>query len=201
MVFLRASIGADPHPVVRGRDVWLRPPQMSDYPAWAELRARSRSHLERWEPSWSGDELSRAAWKRRVRHWAREAREDLGYAFLIFDEGEETLVGGLSLGNVRRGVTQSAALGYWLGRPYTGQGRMTDAVAAIAAYALGPLGLHRLEAASMPENTASIAVLQRTGFEREGYARRYLLIDGAWRDHVLYARTAPDRGTTGEHAA
>ena len=194
MAFLRSSIVQDSTHLVRGRGVWLRSPQMSDYPAWAELRARSREHLTPWEPVWQRDELTRSAFRRRVRHYNREAREDLGYAFLIFKEGDDLILGGLSLSNVRRGVTQAAVLGYWLGLPYVGQGYMTEAVAAVCAYAFEELHLHRLEAATMPNNSASIRVLERNGFRREGLARRLLKINGVWEDHVLHALVAEDFG-------
>ena len=88
---------------------------------------------------WQRDELSRSAFRRRVRHYQREAREDLGYAFLIFRDADDKLLGGLTLSNVRRGVTQAAVLGYWLGLPYLKQGYMTEAVAAVAAFAFEDL--------------------------------------------------------------
>jgi len=194
MAFLRSSIVQDSTHLVRGRGVWLRSPQMSDYPVWAELRARSRDHLIPWEPVWQRDELTRSAFRRRVRHYNREAREDLGYAFLIFKDGYDELIGGLSLSNVRRGVTQAAVLGYWLGLPFVSQGYMTAAVNAVCAYAFEDLRLHRLEAATMPNNAASIRVLERNRFRREGIARRLLKINGAWEDHVLHALVAEDFG-------
>src|SRR4249920_2981326 len=84
MAFLRSSTGHDSAVTLRGRGVWLRAPLMGDYGPWAELRAMSRDHLTPWEPVWQRDELSRSSFRRRVRHYQREAREDLGYAFLIF---------------------------------------------------------------------------------------------------------------------
>jgi ribosomal-protein-alanine N-acetyltransferase len=171
---------------------------MSDYAPWAELRARSREHLTPWEPLWQRDELTRSAFRRRVRHYQREAREDLGYAFLIFREGDEQLVGGLTLSNVRRGVTQAAVLGYWLGHPFIKRGYMTEAVRAVAAFAFEELHLHRLEAATMPHNVASIRVLEHNGFRREGFARKLLKINGVWEDHVLHALVAEDLGRLGE---
>jgi ribosomal-protein-alanine N-acetyltransferase len=182
------SLGQENGPIVYGDGVWMRPPLMSDYAAWAELRALSREHLIPWEPSWPRDELSRSAFRRRLRHYQREQREDLGYAFLLLEDRTDRLLGGLTLSNVRRGVAQAASLGYWLGTPYTRQGRMTAAVAAAARYAFEELKLNRIEAASMPQNTASIKVLERNGFEQEGYARRYLKINGEWQDHLLFAR-------------
>jgi [ribosomal protein S5]-alanine N-acetyltransferase len=192
MAFLRSSIVQDSTHLVRGHGIWLRSPQMSDYPSWAELRARSRDHLTPWEPVWQRDELTRSAFRRRVRHYSREAREDLGYAFLIFKDGGDELVGGLSLSNVRRGVTQAAILGYWLGLPFVRQGYMTAAVNAVCAYAFEDLHLHRLEAATMPNNAASVRVLERNRFRREGIARRLLKINGAWEDHVLHALVVED---------
>jgi ribosomal-protein-alanine N-acetyltransferase len=192
MAFLRASIGPDPSPLIRAERLSLRPPQPGDYAAWAELRAESRAHLVPFEPQWSWDELSRAAFRRRLRFYGREIREDLGYAFLLFRNSDETLLGGLTLSNVRRGVTQAAALGYWLGRSHVGRGYMSEAVAATLRFAFGELKLHRIEAACMPHNAPSLAVLARTGFQTEGLARSYLRINGGWRDHVLLARLADD---------
>lgn len=186
MVFLRSSTSQEAAPIVRGSRVWLRPPLPGDYSAWAELRAMSRDHLTRWEPLWALDELSRAAFRRRVRHYQREAREDLGYAFFILSRKDDTLLGGLTLSNVRRGVTQAAALGYWLGGPHARHGYMGDAVAAITGFARDGLRLHRLEAACMPANSASIRVLDRAGFTREGFAKGYLRIAGQWEDHILF---------------
>ncbi len=98
----------------------------------------------------------------------------------------------MTLNNVRRGVTQAVALGYWLGAQYTGRGLMTEAVCAAATFAFDRLRLHRIEAACLPHNAASIAVLERAGFTREGLARRYLKIDGVWQDHLLFARLVDD---------
>jgi len=192
MAFLRSSTGHESALTLRGRNVWLRAPMMGDYVAWAELRALSRDHLTPWEPVWQRDELSRSSYRRRVRHYQREAREDLGYAFLIFAEVDDKLVGGLTLSNIRRGVTQAGVLGYWIGKPFSGRGYMTEAVRAAVGFAFDTLHLHRLEAATMPNNAASIRVLEHNGFRREGFARRLLKINGAWEDHVLHALVAED---------
>lgn len=192
MAFLRSSSGHDSALSLRGRGVWLRAPMMGDYAPWAELRALSREHLTPWEPVWQRDELSRSAYRRRVRHYQREAREDLGYAFLIFSDADDQLVGGLTISNVRRGVTQSGIVGYWIGKPHAGRGYMTEAVRASVGFAFDTLHLHRLEAATMPNNLASIRVLEHNGFRREGYARCLLKINGIWEDHVLHALLSED---------
>ncbi len=195
MAFLRSSSGHDAALTLRARSVWLRAPLMVDYGPWAELRALSRDHLTPWEPQWQRDELSRSAYRRRVRHYQREAREDQGYAFLIFSDSDDKLVGGLTLSNVRRGVTQAGVIGYWIGKPFTGRGYMTEAVRAAASFAFDTLHLHRIEAATMPSNLPSIRVLEHNGFRREGFARQLLKINGVWEDHFLHARLNGDEAT------
>jgi len=187
MALLRATSPSDFGPVIESGRVMLRTPQMSDYPAWAELRASSREFLTPWEPLWAPDELSRASFRRRVRHYLRDLREDVGYALFIYATATNTLVGGLTLCNVRRGVTQSCTLGYWIGADHAQKGYMTAAVRAVVPFVFDSLELHRLEAACLPTNAASIRLLEKTGFKREGLARRYLRINGAWQDHLLYA--------------
>jgi ribosomal-protein-alanine N-acetyltransferase len=122
-------------------------------------------------------------------------REDQGYAFLIFREADAALVGGLTISNIRRGVAQSASVGYWMGLPHVGRGHMTDAVRAVVPFAFSTLGLHRLEAACLPHNAASARVLEKSGFRREGTARRYLKINDVWQDHDLYALLHDDART------
>lgn len=197
MAFLRSYTGSESALVIEGRGLWLRPPHMSDYAHWAELRALSRDHLVPWEPQWSRDELSRFSYRRRVKHYQRELAEDQGYAFLILSAGDDRLLGGLTFTNVRRGVTQSASLGYWLGLPFAGQGIMTEAVRAASSHAFEVLKLHRVEAATQPTNPKSIRVLENNGYEREGFARSYLKINGVWADHVLFGRVASDTVTSG----
>jgi ribosomal-protein-alanine N-acetyltransferase len=187
MALLRTASPSDLGPVIESDFVMLRTPQMSDYPTWAELRAQSRDFLMPWEPLWASDELSRASFRRRVRHYLRDLREDVGYALFVFATTTGDLVGGLTLCNVRRGVTQSCTLGYWVGARYAKQGYMTAAVRAVIPFVFDQLELHRLEAACLPTNAASIGLLEKTGFKREGLARRYLRINGVWQDHLLYA--------------
>lgn len=179
-------------PVLRGARIYLRPPQPGDWTEWARLRTESRPFLTPWEPTWATDELTRNAFRRRLRRYARDSREGYGYAFFVFRGGDQALLGGLTLSNVRRGVTQSCSLGYWMGKPYAGQGYMTDALGTVLKFVFDDLGLHRLEAACLPSNEPSKAVLRRVGFAEEGMARQYLKIDGTWRDHALFAILASD---------
>lgn len=192
MAFLRSGNGHDYSASIRGSGVWLRAPVGADYAAWAELRAMSRGHLVPWEPMWASDELSRSSFKLRLRYYAREAREDLGYAYFVFRTGDDKLVGGITLSNVRRGVSQSAQLGYWMGLPHIRRGYMKSAVLALLAHSFESLRLHRIEAACLPTNAASIRTLEGAGFRREGLARQYLRINGVWQDHLLFARLRGD---------
>lgn len=191
--FLRHPPWTGTPPVMQGRQVYLRAPQLGDWADWARLRALSRSFLTPWEPTWADDELTRNAYRRRLRRYGRDARDGCGYAFFIFRKADDDLLGGLTLSNVRRGVTQSCSLGYWMGRPHSGQGLMQDGVRAVLPFVFDELRLHRLEAACLPSNERSKAVLRKVGFHEEGHAREYLRIDGAWRDHVLFALLANDR--------
>jgi [ribosomal protein S5]-alanine N-acetyltransferase len=194
MAFFRTINFADPLPSVVGEGVILRTPQATDHTEWAALRERSRDFLTPWEPTWPADDLSRSAFRRRIRRYAEDLRSDQSYAFLIFRSGDGRLVGGLTLANVRRGVAQAGSLGYWMGLPYIRHGHMTAAVRAVIPFAFNTLRLHRLEAACIPTNTASIRLLENTGFVREGYAREYLCINGIWQDHLLYGRLKDSRG-------
>ncbi len=179
-------------PVLRGAGIYLRYPQMGDYAAWASLRKESREFLEPWEPSWAPDELSRLAFRRRIRRYQREIRSDSAYPFFLFRDEDKALMGGCTLSNVRRGVTQSAGLGYWIGARFARQGHMSTAVKALLPFVFQTLGLHRLEAACIPENEPSRSLLLKAGFREEGIARRYLQINGVWRDHVLFALLEDD---------
>jgi [ribosomal protein S5]-alanine N-acetyltransferase len=192
MAFFRSVGLSEPAPLVVGDGVVLRPPQPGDYAEWAELREASRSFLVPWEPTWPADDLTRSAFRRRLRRYAEDQQADLGYAFFVFRRRDNVLVGGLTLGNIRRGVAQAGSLGYWIGAPFARQGLMTAAVRAVAGFAFGNLRLHRIEAACIPTNVPSKRLLEKAGFTREGYARRYLCINGVWQDHLLYARLKDD---------
>jgi ribosomal-protein-alanine N-acetyltransferase len=169
-----------------GERVFLRPPDRGDYEEWASLRARSRSFLTPWEPSWPSDALSRGSFRARLARYADDWRTDQGYNFFVFRE-DESLAGGIGLSNVRRGVAETASLGYWIGEPHARQGYMSAALPLVLDFAFGRLHLHRVEAACLPSNVPSRALLKKTGFRQEGLARQYLCIQGKWQDHVLFA--------------
>ncbi len=179
-------ISPDPTLSIRGSGVTLRAPRVSDHKAWADLRSRSRDFLQPWEPAWPEDDLTRAAFKRRLAIYAREMEIGGAYPFFIFREEDGALVGGVTLSNIRRGVAETGTLGYWIGQPYVRRGYGSAAVRAMCAFAFDRLKLHRVEAACLPSNAGSRGVLTNSGFELEGQARAYLKINGVWRDHLLF---------------
>ncbi|MEN2979475.1 GNAT family protein [Tistrella bauzanensis] len=189
--------GGDRPRIVTPR-VIMRPARLADYQAWADVRGASRDFLERWEPSWGNDPLSRSSYRRRVGHYRMIARRGVGLAFHIFARDRDVapaqngLIGGLTLNNIRYGVVQSCNVGYWLAEPHARQGYMTEALGGAADFVFTTLGLHRLEAACLPENHRSIGLLEKLGFEAEGHAREYLLINGRWTDHRLFGLIATD---------
>ncbi len=188
------GIGASAEEVnfIRGDGFYLRPGEMRDHTQWASLRERSRTFLEPWEPIWPSDDLTRAAFRRRLRRNTEEIERDEAYPFFLFRESDHAMLGGLTLGQIRRGVAQAATLGYWMGAEFAGKGYMSQAVRATLAHAFGPMRLHRVEAACIPTNTRSAKLLEKCGFIREGYARAYLRINGLWQDHILFAILASD---------
>jgi len=188
MAFMRGlTFPGGQQPVIRGADVYLRYPRMPDFKPWAKLRAESRDFLTPWEPSWARDELTKGAFRRRIKRYQKETRLDSAYAFFVFRKADDYLLGGCTLSNVRRGVTQGCTLGYWIGERFARQGYMFDGVRALIPFVFSTLGLHRIEAACLPTNQASQSLLAKAGFRREGLARKYLQINGEWRDHVLFA--------------
>jgi ribosomal-protein-alanine N-acetyltransferase len=190
MLFRRFLPGLPP--VLSGAQLYLRSPEINDFEAWATLRAISREHLQPWEPTWAEDSLTREGYRRRLAWFERLRRQEQGEAYFIFTRRHDTLIGGITLSNIRRGASQCGELGYWTGKPHVGQGHMTEALALMMAHCFGAMRLHRLEAACLAENMPSQRLLRRAGFRPEGTLREYLRIDGVWRDHQLYARLVSD---------
>jgi [ribosomal protein S5]-alanine N-acetyltransferase len=170
-----------------GERVMLRPPERGDWQEWAELRGESRRFLAPWEPTWSADSLTRGAFRRRLQRYGADWRSDQGYSFFLFRVEDGAMVGGIGLSNVRRGVAETGSLGYWTGERHARRGYMMAGLELILGFSFNRLKLHRVEAACLPHNGPSRALLLKSGFREEGYAKEYLCIDGRWQDHVLFA--------------
>jgi [ribosomal protein S5]-alanine N-acetyltransferase len=192
MGLLQGLLSHKPDYECRGASVQLRAPAMEDFEQWRALRMSGRDFLQPWEPTWTDDEFLLSSFRRRLSHYARLATDDQAYPFFIFSNDGEILKGAITLSNVRRGVAQMATLGYWTGVNYANSGVMTDAMLAIMTFASEELELHRLEASCLPTNLPSIRLLTRAGFDREGFARAYLKINGRWEDHVMWGRRLAD---------
>lgn len=184
-------------PVVRGEGVVLRPPRAADHAAWSALRDGSRDYLQPWEPAWPEDDLTKAAFRRRLSIYAREMELGNAWPFFVFIDEGRTLVGAVTLSNVRRGVAETGTLGYWIGSPFAGRGHTTAAVRGVVGFAFDRVKLHRLEAACLPTNLASRRVLEKSGFRNEGRARAYLKINGEWADHLLFGLVEDEFDRTG----
>lgn len=170
----------------------LRMPQASDYRAWQKLRAESRDFLQPWEPKWRPDELSGSAFRARLNRYEEEYEAGQAIALFLFGQEEEELLGGITIGLIRRGVAQSCMIGYWMGERHAGKGYMSHALELVIPYIFGPLELHRIEAACIADNRRSIHLLEKAGFQNEGILRGYLKIDGQWRDHLMFSLLATD---------
>jgi ribosomal-protein-alanine N-acetyltransferase len=180
---------------VAGERVFLRPPAVNDLEEFIALnRASARLHRGLASPPRQPEQFHA---------FLEKCRRDDSVCFLICRVEDGAIVGSINLSQVFRGGFQNAYLGYYIGQRYAGRGYMTEALRLMLRYAFSQLKLHRVEANIQPGNVASIALVRRAGFVREGYSRRYLKIGGRWRDHERWALIAeewrPKRG--GRHGA
>lgn len=176
-------------PELRGPHNILRLPRYADFKQWHGLRSESRRFLQPWEPLWRTDELTYGAFRIRVTRSNQEYQSGISVPLFILDY-DDTLLGGITIGNIRRGASQCCMIGYWMGEKYAGQGHMSAAMRLVIPYIFHGLQLHRIEAACIPDNSKSIRLLECAGFQREGLLRDYLKINGEWRDHALFSLVA-----------
>ena len=167
-----------------GKMVFLRPPSKNDLSEFIALnRASTRLHRGLVSPPIRPDQF--AAFLERGR------RVD-SVCLLICRVNDGAIIGSVTLSQIFLGGFRNAYLGYYVGASYARQGNMTEALQLMLRYAFEKLKLHRLEANIQPANVASIALVKRAGFSREGFSRRYLKVCGRWRDHERWAITVED---------
>ncbi|WP_246097898.1 GNAT family N-acetyltransferase [Rhodococcus spelaei] len=179
--------------VVGAGRVTLRPIRLRDAAAWSRIRIRDQEHLRPWEPTGEGPWEARhhiGNWPGLCSSLRSEARKGRMLPMVIELDGK--FCGQLTIGNIVRGALRSAWIGYWVTKEVGGQGVATAALALGLDHGFSAVGLHRIEATVRPENVASQAVLRNVGFREEGLLRRYLDVDGAWRDHLLVAITVEE---------
>ncbi|MHA6521366.1 GNAT family N-acetyltransferase, partial [Corynebacterium amycolatum] len=178
--------------VTSGGRVRLRVPERSDAPAWRALRLRDEPILRPVEPTLADDwdNAHRASvFRRNLRSWRRS--EAAGDMIVSTIEVDGQFAGMLTLGGITPFPVAHAWIGYWVGSGFTCGGVATAAVALASDYAKR-VGVHRIEATVLDSNVPSIRVLENCGFEYEGVAREAFHMDGAWRDHLTYARVGED---------
>jgi ribosomal-protein-alanine N-acetyltransferase len=183
-------------PELRSADHILRLPRYSDFKQWHRLRSDSRQYLQPWEPTWRADELTESSYRVRVTRNGQEFSSGTAASLLLFTS-DNILLGGITIGYIRRGAAQSCMIGYWMGERYASQGHMSAALKLVIPYIFNGLQLHRIEAACIPENVKSIRLLEHAGFQREGLLREYLKINGQWRDHVMFSLIAEKQNSGG----
>lgn len=145
----------------------------------------NEAHLKKWSPLMPRTHHSVASWALRLIDREKEYLAGSSVHIIGTNDSETQVIATCSISNIVRGVFQSCHMGYSVDRSCEGQGRMLELAQYTIEYVFAELKLHRIIANHMPENRRSEALLKRLGFEREGYAKRYLQIDGEWEDHVL----------------
>ena len=157
------------------------------------LRSNWEGHLARWSPPVGPAFFDPAFWRERLARAGEELAAGTAARFVLQAPGPASapVLGTCNYTNIVRGPFQACYLGYQIDRGHEGRGLMAEALRALNAFAFRELRLHRIMANYRPENARSARLLERLGFVREGLAKDYLFIDGAWRDHVLTALTNP----------
>jgi [ribosomal protein S5]-alanine N-acetyltransferase len=156
------------------------------------LVANEAGHFDRWGPSTSPAFFTAAFWKEKLKLEVENFRRDLAVRFVMHLRPDESrIIGSVNYSQIVRGVFQACYLGYMIARDCEGKGLMREALQAGNGYMFAERRIHRIMANHIPDNERSARLLARLGFVREGAARDYLFINGAWRDHVLTSLTHP----------
>ena len=166
--------------------------KMSLVPEVLDYYIRNREFLAPFESERDESFYTVQSIEKLIRNAMRNYRNKTGVRFYIRIPESETVIGTIALNSIVWGAFRSCFLGYGLDKDHIGNGYMTEAVNMVTEYAFSELGLHRIEANVMPRNTASLRVLEKCGFEPEGLARKYLLINGVWEDHIHMVKFAPE---------
>ncbi|MCB9592629.1 MAG: GNAT family N-acetyltransferase [Sandaracinaceae bacterium] len=182
-------MNAGPVRLETDRLVLIAPLDVEHAPAVADFYTRNRAHFAPWDPVRARSFFTKAHWREQLLLDAELLEEGVSARFFVTPRGSDRVVGHVHFANVVYGAFQACHLGFGIDAELVGQGMMREAIEAGIAWVFAELGLHRVEANHRPENVRSGQLLRRLGFVPQGYARDYLHIDGAWRDHVLTALT------------
>lgn len=189
---LETITGRRPQLQLTSSNIILRIPEAADFLEYVRVRRANAERLRPVEPSWARDALSRSGFRRRLRHAQDLYQRQQGMALFMFLKDTNKLVGGVTLSWLDEGRPGTAMVGYWLDGVHEGQGLMKEGLMEVCRHAHVHCKIRRIEAACLPENMRSVHLLEACGFQREGLARQYLNINGAHRDHLLFARVQAD---------
>ena len=179
-----------PHFVTERLVVKLLAPSAA--PMMVRFRIENRHHLTRWEPTRSPQFYTEIFWQTQLRAHQIDFERGESCCLAVLDHAEQQVLGVINFTQIVRGTVQSCQLGYSLAQRCEGQGYMFEALSTAINYTFVTLGLHRVVANYIPNNKRSARLLARLGFEIEGRARKLLLINGEWRDHILTAKINPN---------
>lgn len=191
----RSIAGRFPNQYLLGSRVYIRSPKRKDWKEWVALRRNSYKFLKEWEPFWDLSDCNRTSYMRQLKMQKIKSANDQGYSFLCFDIEDNTLLGGINISNVQRGIMQTANIGYWLGEKYTKKGYMIESLEIIFPFLFDQMKLNRIQAFTLPENSSSRNLLVKLKFKEEGLIRNCMKINDVWRDHLLYSKLAKEYST------
>ncbi|MCB1701761.1 MAG: GNAT family N-acetyltransferase [Pseudomonadales bacterium] len=169
----------------------IRLNRVDDAEALSRYHAENFEHLYRWEPKRDSDFHSISSWRERLREREKAYESGVSAHFISYDPGSGSVVATCELTGIARGPFQAAFLGYSVAKSHEGKGRMKQLCGHVITFAFETLELNRLMANYMPANLRSEGLLKSLGFVREGFARKYLYINGRWEDHVLTSLMNP----------
>jgi ribosomal-protein-alanine N-acetyltransferase len=177
--------------MIKGNNIHLRTFKTDDSQALLKLQRENRDFFEQFAMTRSCNFYTIEGQIERIKKANEKMKQDEDYYFGIFENGENRLIGTINLFHILRGSSQSAVIGYFLDKKYNGKGFMTEATRLIVKYAFDELKLHRIEAGVQPHNIGSIRVLEKSGFHKEGIAKKNTKINGKWKDHQVLAIINP----------
>ncbi|MED4586059.1 GNAT family protein [Brevibacillus choshinensis] len=178
--------------ILHTESIYLRPLQTEDAAELLELRLRNQEFFQLFEPIRPASHLTLVGQQEQITQAKQDFTNQAAFAFGVFLQENDQMIGRVALSNVARGAWQNATLGYFLDQTFNGKGYTTKAVKLALQFAFTEAQLHRVQAGVMPHNLGSIRVLEKNGFRYEGRSLRYLQINGAWEDHNMYAITVEE---------
>lgn len=175
-----------------GERIYIRFYQDGDAQAMYDLFLRNKEFFQKYSPTRGEDFYTLESKRKAIKDGEGQRERDERYSFGIFLKDTGEMIGNVGLSEIQRGSCQCGMIGYSLDQGYNGRGYTTEAVKLAVGFAFDQLKLHRVEAGVMPHNMASIRVLEKAGFQREGIARKSVEINGKWEDHLILAILSED---------